>query len=134
MLHTNRTIIRPSLFFCFLFFLAGCNVNNSEKPPDEEPYVTGEITEVKQRADNGYSVRVAIESWTNLSTAPGEDTIWFVLTDRSDIFKKKQDELLVLYSDNQLEVGQRVQSWPRGELIASLYLSSEAKRLVVIGR
>jgi hypothetical protein len=134
MLHTNRKIIRPLFFFCFLFFLTGCNVNNSGESPEEEPYVTGEITEVKQRADHGYSVRVAIESWTNLSADPGEETILFVFTDRSEIFKEKQqDESLILYSDNQLEAGQRVQGWPRGKLIASLYLSSEAKRLVVIG-
>ena len=132
MLHTNRKIISPLFCLCFLLFLAGCNLNNSAESLDGEPYVTGDITEIKQRADNGYSIRVKIETWTNLSTDPDEETIWFVLTDRSEIFKENQGESLVPYRDNQLEVGQKVQGWPKGELIATLYLKSEARRLVVI--
>jgi hypothetical protein len=124
--------IRLPFYLCFVLFLAGCNLNNSAESLDGEPYVTGEITEIKQRADNGYSIRVKIETWTNLSTDPDEETIWLVLTDRSEIFKGNQGESFIPYRDNQLEVGQKVQGWPKGELIATLYLNSEARHLVVI--
>lgn len=123
-----KTVLHIFLIFFTLYF-SSCTTDS--EPIDEDPFVTGAITNIDFKED-GTVNRILVEENPEINDPmkPGGIKIWFTLTEKTEVLHSQENK-----SDSQhLEQGLIVSAWIiKGGMLADSYpQQTTAQRILVI--
>ncbi len=123
-----------AIFFVFTVMIAGsCSMPFTSNDLEEDPYIIGIITRIDTVGEKAMRILVEENQEVNDPLKPDGEKIWFDVTNRSEIFVRGNDGLLLKISMQTLEIGQKVMGWTDGPIRLSYPAQGGAKRIVVKG-
>jgi hypothetical protein len=119
------------LKLCVLAILIACSSTDSNVPLGEDPFIVGELTEIK--SGKVYNAILVEENpAVTEASEPGGAKIWLTLTKETEVFTQQDDGSLNESSTEVLKTGLQVKGWVSGPVDDAYPRQGLANRIIVV--